>query len=74
MQQCLLLTHVQREQFACLPIYIHCTQRLQAVRTVFNVAINSDSELIQRTAVNALLQMLNTVLKRVTQGINYVRL
>lgn len=43
------------------------------MRTVFNVAINSDSELIQRTAVNALLQMLNTVLKRVTQGINYVR-
>ena len=45
----------------------------QAVRTVFNVAINSDSELIKRTAINALLQMLNTVLKRVTQGINYVR-
>jgi hypothetical protein len=40
----------------------------QAVRTVFNVAIGSDSPDVQRTARNALLQMLNTVIKRVTQA------
>lgn len=40
----------------------------QAVRTVFNVAIGSDSPDVQRTARNALLQMLNTVIKRVMQA------
>jgi hypothetical protein len=39
----------------------------QAVRTVFNMAISSDSPDIQRTARNALLQMLNTIVKNVTQ-------
>ena len=37
------------------------------VRTVFNVAIGSDTPDIQRTAKSALLQMMNTVVKRVTQ-------
>lgn len=41
---------------------------VQAVRTVFNVAIGSDSPDVQRTARNALLQMLNTVVKRVMQA------
>ena len=37
------------------------------MRTVFNMAISSDSPDIQRTARNALLQMLNTIVKNVTQ-------
>ena len=40
---------------------------LQTIRTAFNVAIGASSEEIKRTAKNALLQMLNTVVKRVTQ-------
>ena len=44
--------------------WLHCY--LVQVRTVFNIAIGSDSQDIQRTARNALLQMLNTILKRVT--------
>ena len=40
---------------------------VRVVRTVFNMAISSDSPDIQRTARNALLQMLNTVVKHVTQ-------
>jgi hypothetical protein len=39
---------------------------LQAIRTVFNVAVGADAGDMQRTARNALLQMLNTVLKHVT--------
>ena len=47
---------------------MHCpTWSPQAVRTVFNMAISSDSPDIQRTARNALLQMLNTIVKNVTQ-------
>lgn len=38
----------------------------QAVRTVFNIAIGSDSADLQRTARSALLQMLNTIVKRVS--------
>lgn len=40
---------------------------MQIVRTAFNVAIGAESEEIKRTAKNALLQMLNTIVKRVTQ-------
>lgn len=40
---------------------------MQAVRTVFNIAIGADSPDIQNTARSALLQMVNTVLKRVGQ-------
>lgn len=40
--------------------------RMQAVRTVFNIAIGADSADIQRTARSALLQMLNTIVKRIT--------
>jgi hypothetical protein len=39
---------------------------LQAVRTVFNIAIGADSADLQRTARSALLQMLNTIVKRVS--------
>lgn len=39
---------------------------VQAIRTVFNVAVGADSGDMQKTARNALLQMLNTVLKHVT--------
>lgn len=35
------------------------------VRTVFNLAVSSDDNNLKRTACNALLQMLNTVVKRV---------
>lgn len=38
---------------------------MQAVRAVFNLAIGSSDPGIQATAKSALLQMLNTVLKRV---------
>ena len=41
-------------------------EHLQAVRTVFNIAIGATSADIQRTARNALLQMVNTVVKRVS--------
>lgn len=40
----------------------------QAVRTVFNIAIGADSADLQRTARSALLQMLNTIMKRVTMA------
>lgn len=56
-----LLTITTAEHFI-----VHGDSLLQAVRTVFNVAIGSDSTEIQRTARSALLQMLNTVVKRVT--------
>ena len=35
------------------------------VRTVFNLAVSCDESNLKRTACNALLQMLNTVVKRV---------
>ena len=41
---------------------------MQAVRTVFNIAIGADSADLQRTARSALLQMLNTVVKRITMA------
>jgi hypothetical protein len=37
------------------------------VRAVFNLALGSDNPVNKRTASNALLQMLNTICKRVTQ-------
>jgi hypothetical protein len=43
----------------------HCSVK-QAIRTVFNVAVGADAGDMQRTARNALLQILNTVLKHVT--------
>lgn len=57
-----LLTVTTAEHFL-----VHGDALVQAVRTVFNVAIGSDSADIQRTARNALLQMLNTTNRRVTQ-------
>ena len=35
---------------------------------MFNIAIGADSADLQRTARSALLQMLNTIVKRVTQA------
>ncbi|KAK9804748.1 hypothetical protein WJX72_003264 [[Myrmecia] bisecta] len=57
-----LLTITTAEHFV-----VHGDCLMQAVRTVFNVAIGSDSADIQRTARNALLQMLNTIVKHITQ-------
>ena len=56
-----LLTITTAEHFV-----VHGDSLMQAVRTVFNVAIGSESAEIQRTARSALLQMLNTIVKRVT--------
>lgn len=56
-----LLTITTAEHFI-----VHGDSLMQAVRTVFNVAIGSESAEIQRTARSALLQMLNTIVKRVT--------
>ena len=42
---------------------------MQAVRAAFNIAIGAESPSIQGTARSALLQMLNTVLKRVGQQV-----
>eukprot|EP00198_Chlamydomonas_reinhardtii_P013970 XP_001703307.1 SEC7/BIG-like ARF-GEF [Chlamydomonas reinhardtii] len=39
---------------------------LAAVRMVFNLALGAEDDVIKRTASNALLQMLNTIAKRVT--------
>ena len=47
----------------------HGDYLMQAVRTVFNIAIGADSPDIQNTARSALLQMVNTVLKRVGQQV-----
>lgn len=57
-----LLTVTTAEHFI-----VHGDTLMQAVRTAFNIAIGSDSVDIQRTARNALIQMLNTVVKRVMQ-------
>ena len=46
----------------------HLLMRMQAVRAVFNIAIGADSADLQRTARSALLQMLNTVVKRITMA------
>lgn len=40
---------------------------LSAVRAVFNLALGAENPINKRTASNALLQMLNTICKRVTQ-------
>lgn len=57
--------HAKREHCVCSR-KLDCCLETQAIRSVFNVAIGADSGDIQRTARNALLQMLNTVLKHVT--------
>ena len=46
----------------------HQVMCMQAVRAVFNIAIGADSADLQRTARSALLQMLNTVVKRITMA------
>lgn len=56
-----LLTFATAEHFVA-----HGDSLMSAVRTVFNLALGSEDENIKRTACNALLQMLNTVAKRVT--------
>jgi hypothetical protein len=59
-----LLTFVTAEHFL-----VHGDSLMQAVRTVFNLAIGAGGPDIQSTAQSALLQMLNTVLKRVGQQV-----
>jgi hypothetical protein len=56
-----LLTFTTAEHF--VP---HGDALMSAVRTVFNLALGSEDDNIKRTACNALLQILNTVAKRVT--------
>ena len=56
-----LLTFATAEHFIA-----HGDSLMAAVRTVFNLALGSEDENIKRTACNALLQMLNTIAKRVT--------
>ncbi|KAJ9527457.1 hypothetical protein QJQ45_025726 [Haematococcus lacustris] len=56
-----LLTFTTAEHFVA-----HGDSLMSAVRTVFNLALGSEDDNIRRTACNALLQMLNTVAKRVT--------
>eukprot|EP00798_Chlamydomonas_sp_ICE-L_P008680 gene8680-34127_t len=56
-----LLTFSTAEHFVA-----HGDSLMSAVRTVFNLALGSEDENIKRTAANALLQMLNTIVKRVT--------
>jgi hypothetical protein len=57
-----LLTFTTAEHFVA-----HGECLLAAVRAVFNLALGSDNQVNKRTACNALLQMLNTIAKRVTQ-------
>lgn len=57
-----LLTFTTAEHFVA-----HGECLLAAVRAVFNLALGSDNAANKRTACNALLQMLNTITKRVTQ-------
>ncbi|KAF8064597.1 BIG3 [Scenedesmus sp. PABB004] len=58
-----LLTFTTAEHFIA-----HGECLLAAVRAVFNLALGgSDNPVNRRTAANALLQMLNTICKRVTQ-------
>ena len=58
---CLLhmVGHLKRRSRRCLSV---CAFQ---VRTVFNLAVSCDESNLKRTACNALLQMLNTVVKRV---------
>lgn len=56
-----LLTFTTSEHFVA-----HGDCLLAAVRMVFNLALGAGEEVIKRTASNALLQMLNTIAKRVT--------
>jgi brefeldin A-inhibited guanine nucleotide-exchange protein len=57
-----LLTFTTAEHFMA-----HGECLLAAVRAVFNLALSSEDADNKRTACNALLQMLNTIAKRVTQ-------
>lgn len=57
-----LLTFTTAEHFVA-----HGECLLAAVRAVFNLALSSEDQINKRTACNALLQMLNTIAKRVTQ-------
>jgi brefeldin A-inhibited guanine nucleotide-exchange protein len=57
-----LLTFTTAEHFVA-----HGECLLAAVRAVFNLALSSEDPTNKRTACNALLQMLNTIAKRVTQ-------
>lgn len=57
-----LLTFTTAEHFIA-----HGECLLAAVRAVFNLALGSENPINKRTACNALLQMLNTICKRVTQ-------
>jgi hypothetical protein len=59
-----LLTLATAEHFLC-----HGDTLMQAVRTVFNIAVGGVAEDIKSTAKSALLQMLNTIVKRVAQQI-----
>ncbi len=56
-----LLTFTTAEHFLA-----HGDSLMSAVRAVFNLALGSESEDVKRVACNALLQILNTVTKRVT--------
>lgn len=62
-----LLTFTTAEHFVA-----HGDCLMAAVRTVFNLALGSDSETIKRTAGSALLQMLNTIVKRITANLHHV--
>lgn len=57
-----LLTFTTAEHFVA-----HGECLLAAIRTVFNLALSSEDAVNKRTACNALLQILNTIAKRVTQ-------
>ncbi|KAL4515001.1 hypothetical protein Ndes2526B_g03682 [Nannochloris sp. 'desiccata'] len=59
-----LLTLATAEHFMC-----HGDTLMQAARTVFNIAVGGAAEDIKSTAKSALLQMLNTIVKRVSQQI-----
>ncbi len=59
-----LLTLATAEHFMC-----HGDTLMQAVRTVFNIAVGGAADDIKSTAKSALLQMLNTIVKRVAQQI-----
>lgn len=55
--------------FAAEHFLAHGDCLMQAVRAVFNLAIGAEAADIKNTARSALLQMVNTVLKRVGQQI-----
>ena len=59
-----LLTLGTAEHFLC-----HGDTLMQAVRTVFNIAVGASGEDIKNTARSALLQMLNTIVRRAAQQI-----